>query len=307
MNKSRRHHYVPQFLTKHFSDHKGQINVYDKIDDKFYKNSAINLFVENDRNTFKNLHGIEDDIIEKVYSSLDSLFSNLLLEITTSKSVSNENFKLLLFLAYITKWRVPQYDESFNNAKKYFSVDELGLGLKDAENRRINIDLENYFKLDMQQELKRLLLAIQPFRFKEDFKQLMDHSFLVCTPYDSFISDCPFNEAQIVSDEIFEDFVFPVTKDLTLIYSKRLDKYKIQDFLCNGKENNVNLFLRDFSIARDVSMLDLSERNVGCSDKEYLQNLVNHYKEFKSNTKNPAFNLTVFNILYRIDEYVNAK
>jgi hypothetical protein len=184
MNKSRRHHYIPQFLTKHFSNNDGNLFVYDKINDKLYENNSINLFVEKDRNTFDNLDGIKDDVIEKVYTTYDTLFSIALNEITSTNNVSNENFKLLLFLAYISKWRVPQYDESFKNAKEYFSIDKLGLGLKDKENARININLEDYFKLDMQQELKRILLAVQPFRFKEDYKKLLDNSFLICTPTD---------------------------------------------------------------------------------------------------------------------------
>nr|WP_319571729.1 DUF4238 domain-containing protein [uncultured Draconibacterium sp.] len=307
MNKSRRHHYVPQFMTKYFSDDKEQINVYDKINDRFYKNSAINLFVENDRNTFPNLEGIEDDVIERVYSSLDTQFSNVLTEITNSGKVSNENFKQLLFLAYISKWRVPRYDESFEKAKEHYSVDDLGLGFKDSDNERIEINLEDYFELDMQQEMKRLLLAIQPFRFKMDFKQLIKSSFLINTPIDSFISDCPFNEATIISDEIFEDFVFPITRDLTLVYSKRINVTEIQDFILNGEEKNVHRFLKEFSFARDVSMLELAERNVACSDLDYLKHVVNTYKVYKAKGTDTAYNLTVFNVLYRFKEYTDLQ
>ena len=304
MNKSRRHHYVPQFLTRHFSNDDGNIYVYDKINDKLYENNSINLFVEKDRNTFDNLDGIKDDVIEKVYSTYDTLFSIALNEITTTNKVSNENFKLLLFLAYISKWRVPQYDESFKNAKEYFSIDELGLGLKNNHNDKIHVNVEDYFKSDMQQELKRILLAVQPFRFKEDFKKLLDNSFLISTHINSFISDCPFNELAVISDEIFEDFVFPVTKDLTLVYSTRINKNEIQDFLLNGKEENIKSFLKDFSFARDVSLLDLAERNVGCCNEEYLSSLVNTYKQFKSRGKNTSYNLTIFNLLFRYKEYV---
>jgi len=307
MNKSRRHHFVPQFLTKHFGNDNGQIYVYDKINDKFYKGNSANLFVESDRNTFINLDGIEDDIIEKVYSSFDCLFSNVLREITTSYKVSNENFKLVLFLAYISKWRVRQYDESFKNVKEYFSVDDLGFGNKTSDVERLKINLEEYFNLDMQQELKRILLAVQPFRFKEDFKILLRNSFLVCTTINSFISDCPFNEASLISDEVFEDFIFPVTKDLTLVYSTRIDRDEIQDFILNGNDKYVNLFLRDFSTARDISSLDLAERNVGCCDLDYLKHLVNTYKDFKARGTDTPYNLTVFNILYRFKEYASSQ
>lgn len=303
MNKSRRHHYVPQFLTKYFTNDKGKLFTYDKIRDKFYENIPLNLFVENDRNTFLNFEGISDDVIEQIYSSLDNLFAPVLKEIATTNNVSNDHFKLLLFLAYVTKWRVKQYDESFNEAKENFSVDDLGLGFKNSDNKRVDVNLEASFDLDMQQEFKRILLAVQPFRFKEDFKKLLMNSFLIHTPINSFISDCPFNEATIISDEIFEDFVFPVTKDLTLVYSTRIDRKDIQTFLKEGKDENVNLFLKEFSVARDISLLDLAERNVACSDQKYLKHIANIYKKFKTRGTGTPYHLTIFNVLYRYKEY----
>lgn len=303
MNKSRRHHYVPQFLTTHFADNKGQIFVYDKIENRHYKGNPINLFVEKDRNTFTNMQGDEDDVIERIYSSLDGMFSSVLKEVTSTGKVSNENYKLLLLMAYISKWRVPLYDESFESAKTYFSVNDLGLGIKDSTNENMGINLEPYFKLEMQQEFKRLLLAIQPFRFKDDFKRLLDNSFLISTPIESFINDCPFNEATITSNEIFEDFVFPITKDLTLVYSSRINRDEIQEFLAKGKDENINQFLKDFSFGRDVSLLALAERNVCCCNEEYLKKVAKIYCDKKSNAS--IFNLTVFNVLYRYKEYIN--
>lgn len=304
MNKSKRHHYVPQFLIKYFSKEDGNIHIYDKITDKIFESSSVNLFVEKNRNTSTNIDGIEDDMIERVYSSFDSLFSQVLIE-TSTRNISNDNFYLLLFLAYISKWRVPQYDESFKNAKEYFSVDELGLGFKDSNGERLDINLEDFFNLDGHQELKRFLLAIQPFRFKDDFKILLKNSFVISTPRNSFIGDCPFNEASIIGDTIFEDFVFPVTKNLTLVYSTRIDRNKIKNFILNGDEEKVNLFLSDFSIARDISLLALAKRNVGCCDFNYLKYVVDIYKEFKARGTDTPFNATVFSVLYRFNEYAS--
>lgn len=303
MPRSHRHHYVPQFLTKGFLNSEEKITVYDKIQDKYYPGNPLNLFLENDRNTFLNFENVEDDIIERVYASFDGIFSSALKEISDTNRVSNENFQLLLFLAYISKWRVPQYDEAFKNAKDYFSVNDLGLGFKDENNRKLDFDLEAHFKLDMQQEFKRLLLAIQPFRFKEDFKRLLRNSFLINTPINSFISDCPFIEATIISDEIFEDFIFPVSRDLTLVYSSRVVRKEIQDFLNGNNTNGIQLFLQEFSTARDVSLLNLAERNVACGNSAYLKYMVETYKQFKSRGTGTPFYMTVFNVIYRFKEY----
>lgn len=303
MVKSRRHHYIPQFLTKYFSDENESIFVYNKMDDNYFIGNPINLFVEKHRNTFLNSDGVEDDMIEKMYAYYDTLFSQVLKVITTSNNITSENYKLILFLAYITKWRVPQYDESFKNAKEYFSIDDLGLGIKDENDQRIDVNLEDFFELEMQQEMKRFLLAIQPFRFKEDFKKLIKNSFIVCTPFPAFICDCPFNEASIMSDEIFEDFVFPITKDLTLVYSNRINRNEIQYFIKNGDEKNVSIFLREFSAARDISTLHLADRLIGCCDRDYLKYITETYKKFKSENKDTPYNITIFNLLYRFKEY----
>lgn len=305
MKKSKRHHYIPQFMTKHFADASGLIHVYDKLQGKFYSSNPLNLFVETDRNTFLNSDGFQEDTLEKAYASLDSMFSTVLNEINSTNAISNHHFKLLLLFAYISKWRVRQYDKAFEDAKEFFSIDELGLGLKTQDNKRVDLNLEEYLPSKLHQEFKRILLAVQPFRFKQDYKKLLAGSFLIWSPYTSFIGDCPFNEATIIGDEIFEDFVFPIQKDLTLVYSSRIDREAIQNFL-NGRGNNVGIFLKDFSIARDISMLDLAERNVGCCDAEYLKHLVKNYNEYKQRGSDTAYHLTVFNVLYRFREYAES-
>jgi hypothetical protein len=303
MEKSHRHHYVPEFITKHFWDEDEKISVYDKITDRFYPGSPSNLFVVKNRNTFPNLDGEKDDVIENIYSSIDSFFSSTLIEITTTRKVSDHSFEILLLLAYVSKWRVPLYDESFKIAQEAFTVDELGLGFKNNREKRVDIKLEEYFKSEMQQEFKRILLALQPFRFSEDFKTLKQNSFLINTPIHSFISDCPFIEATLVSNNIFEDFVFPVTKDLTLVYSTRVKKSEIESFLLNGKPESVHSFIRDFSISRDISLLALAERNVACSNHKYLLHLVKTYKEAKSKGTGTQFHMTFFNLLYNFNKY----
>ncbi|OAQ42096.1 hypothetical protein A5893_02990 [Pedobacter psychrophilus] len=165
--------------------------------------------------------------------------------------------------------------------------------------------MEKIFNTDMHQELKRILLAMQPIRFKDDFKNIFNKTFLLNTNIPSFISDCPFNEATINSDLLFEDFVFPVMKDLTLIHSTRIDLKKIQTFIDKGSDENVNSFLNDFSTARDISMLDLCERNVACADLKYLEHIVGNYIKAKEKNNETPINLTVFNVIYRFEEYAS--
>lgn len=283
----------------------GQIHVYDKTLDKFYRTSSINLFIENDRNTHAGLEGDDNDVIERMYASLDHIFAGALQRVTATGKVSGADYKLILFFAYLSKWRVRQYDDSFKEAKNAYSVNDLGLEIKDALDGRLDINLEELFQTDIQQEFKRFLLAVQPFRFKDDYHRLVSNSFLLPAPVPAFITDCPFNEATIDSDNIFEDFIFPVTSDLTLVYSTRIDTGKIREFLMQGNEQDVLAFKKDFSWARDVSALDLSERLVASCDEEYLKHAVSVYKSFRSRNTGTAYHLTVYNVLYRFEEFAD--
>lgn len=296
---SNRHHYVPIFIAKNFTMKNEKLIVYDKSIDESFEAKPKNIFLESGRNTFKTTHGKKVDIIEKIYTKLDDKFAKVVKTVKTNESMNGANLEMLLFFAYIMKWRVPLYDESFNEAKDVFSLKDLGLALK-IDDIILDIDLESQFNTDLHQELKRFLLAIQPFRFKEDLKKISLNSFLISSPIKAVIGDCPVNELAVISDEIFEDFVFPITEHLTLVYSQRIDIFDLKDFLENGKIDNVNQFIKDFSISRDLSTVALSRRFSGCSDKEYFDIIT---KGFKNNKFNKDLHSSVFNRLYNYKEY----
>ncbi|OAQ42097.1 hypothetical protein A5893_02995 [Pedobacter psychrophilus] len=115
---------------RHFTNDNGKLYVYDKIENRFYESSTENLFVQKDRNTFKNLVGENDDFVEKIYSEYDSYFAGVLTEITTKKIFDGKILKSLISLAYLSKWRVRQYDESFKMLKIFSALMTLVLVLK---------------------------------------------------------------------------------------------------------------------------------------------------------------------------------
>ena len=304
MNRSKRHHYVPVFLTKHFCKENGNIIVYDKLEDKVFETNPINIFVKSERNTFLNDDEKQDDVIEKIYSHFDSLFAPVVNDVKENNNFTTENIRMLIFLAYLSKWRVLNYDQSFSAAKDYFSVDDLGLGIKIGEHK-LELNLEDNFNTELKQEIKRFLLAIQPFRFKEDYKIIFKQCIYIKTLNHGIKGDFPLNEAQINSSDIFEDFAFPITKEITLIHSKRVDKYKLKSFLEGGDPDRVNEFLKDFSISKDLSTMSLSGRFSGCANKEYLNRIINGYKDgiANSNAKD-CLSSAIFNVLYRYEDYI---
>lgn len=107
------------------------------------------------RNTFFDALGNQGDTLEKIYAYLESTISphlNNAINDTTGK-MAVETLRNLIFLAYLTKWRNPLYDESFENLKETFTVDDLGLGLR-ADGERLDIELEKFSSLIFRKRVK---------------------------------------------------------------------------------------------------------------------------------------------------------
>ena len=277
MEESWRHHYLPQFYIKGFCDENGTITVYNKQYKKFEKKSPKYIFFEANRNTFFDALGNQGDTLEKIYAYLESTISphlNNAINDTTGK-MAVETLRNLIFLAYLTKWRNPLYDESFENLKETFTVDDLGLGLR-ADGERLDIELEKFFQSDLSQESKRLLLSIQPFRFKDDYEIIFKNSFIIPSSTPCLLGDCPFLEANIDENRVFEDFIFPVSQNQRLVYSNRINKYEFVEY-CKNNESAACDFIHLFSTTNNLATFHLAEKYVACSDETYLRTIVDSY------------------------------
>lgn len=69
---SKKHHYIPQFYLRGFTDGNGYFTVYDKQLNVFRKSRPENEFYEKFRNT-TNLGGEKSVIVENMYSNLESV------------------------------------------------------------------------------------------------------------------------------------------------------------------------------------------------------------------------------------------
>ena len=102
MQESKRHHYVPQFLIKQFSNEDNLVFVYDKVNDRIVKTprSTKSIFFEYHRNTIK-IDGQTNDLIEQLYSSIDNDIAFLLSKnITLIKIIKQYLILLKVVLLY---------------------------------------------------------------------------------------------------------------------------------------------------------------------------------------------------------------
>lgn len=82
MSKTKNQHFVPQFYLRGFSYENGQIFVFDKFERKFFKTNIENVACEKNfydlPSTEANQTGIDEQIVEKGLSELESEFSKSL-------------------------------------------------------------------------------------------------------------------------------------------------------------------------------------------------------------------------------------
>lgn len=278
MSFSRRHHYIPQFLIRHFADAQGFIYVYDKENGEIAQRSPKAAFFEWNRNTFM-VGDQEVDSLEKLYSDLDQNFAANLAEVLSSRGQDSGSLANLLLLAMTLKWRTPASDEEFNRLKENTTMADFGIRIrpKDPTQQVEPEVIQRLLESDLFKEGKRTLLPIQPFLNADKtpnearLVELHESSYLHRCPdrrYPALLGDGGIIEQAKVAYDQLGDFIFPLSSTTTLICKK-----------------NLRLYIEDparFYSCRDLTTLFSAKRYVGCASKEHLQTLVSLYQIARS-------------------------
>jgi len=130
---SAKHHYLPQFYLKGFTDDKGKFAIYDYTSRRIKSSlqSPSSHFFSLERNTIE-FNNQKSDVIEQLYSKIDSKHSKiikLIQETNASISLNLEDTSLLQeFVSYLF-WRLPVndllYEQEFKNNPIYKKVFKL--------------------------------------------------------------------------------------------------------------------------------------------------------------------------------------
>lgn len=274
---SYRHHYVPQFYLNYFKTEEGCLQGFNKDTKEYFPTYTGDVFIGKNRNTFLDENNNESRWIEEVYSRLESKFAIALRNFNTTGKLSSEDVRFLLLFAYTTKWRSPAYDESFEIAKKEMTFADLRLH---AVNRFLGIeyDLEQTWDSEEMQASKRILLAIQPFLYKDDYKDISRNLILIATPepYNAILGDCPFIENPANPNVPFESFIMPLTPDYSMVYLHNKDVKVFATHL----DKNFESYIPVIANLRDVSAFHISRKIVVSNSKNRLQNIASMYNQF---------------------------
>ena len=286
MDKSHRHHYIPQFFIKNFTDDDGFLFVYNKIENRISnrKHSSKSIFFETDRNTV-DFSGQQLDKLESLYAELDSKISPDLKNVLATKSVTPEELTSIALLACLLKWRVPKSDERFNAIKQDLTQEDLAIKITVInKNTKVNESAIKHIETsDIFKETKRILLGILPFINTTNLSEIHNNSFInTNTFFPSVIGDSPVIEKENFDINKIEDFILPLSSTDTFIYKKD----------CKKEINNYLFFIQ-----RDLAIIESSEKYIGCKSKEHLEKIVQIYNQTKADNNVSNIHKQIFKFI----------
>ena len=275
---SSRHHYIPQYYIKGFTNSNNCVFLLKKKIDKIDVNeiSPKSIFYERNRNIVI-YYDERTDLVEKCYSDFDNIFARLFekikIGITEEDLFTKDGIKLFKQFISIMLFRLPLMDKYLN-----FVIDNYDL--KKTRNH-IKVGDVNIFDI---QEFKEKINTDKSFRyyfrcfilpllffniFSEKEESGRWYMFDTGKMWEKHLcSDSP-----IIVDDMFKLFSFeaqlilPITKRKLIVFSKNR----------NLKPEEID---ESFVAKVDALQIGKADKYVCGPDRDYLENINNCYKEY---------------------------
>ncbi len=154
MEVSSRHHYLPEFYLKGFTNDNDEFMIYLVQKGEYKKNgkffSVRSHFFEHKGNTVA-VNGVEDNFMEDNYARMETKVAKVFQKIKavdTNYDLEEQDIPLLQYFAAELFWRLPSNRELVEVISKNFTLKELGLLVKDATTGEIveDAEFENYVR-----------------------------------------------------------------------------------------------------------------------------------------------------------------
>lgn len=223
MQNSERHHYIPRFLIKNFTDTSGNLYVYDKSKDRINSKPPKSIFFEWNRNTL-NHYGGKSDAFESLYSDIDNQIAPVIEKILSTHKFSGREQGQVLLLAELMRWRTPQSDILFNSLKETLSISDLGVKYvpvayaKDFDEQKLN----KLPTMEAIREMTRILLAAQPFWDQEHYEEVQKGCILITehNTCPNLLGDCGLIGNRNPDYRQITDLILPLSTNDTFLFKK---------------------------------------------------------------------------------------
>ena len=306
---SRRHHYLPVFYLKGFTNEEKLFYVYDKIEDSILvKQKPESKFYEKDLNNYKTENGVLLTIEEPLYTPHDTKFAPLLSKIQSGDIHQNltalEKLEVLYFINQLF-WRSPQSNKYFVELIGKEGLSNKYFGFKNPSGEKVTDEeipeIKAHVLKDVEiQKVFKLMIALSDGSSEERRRLFEKWKVITLTTESSsfLVGDYPFliNNSNIAMNNVFEELMFPLSKNKLLILSDKSPNFL--DGILFAKFN--------------TSIIAQSKRFVASSSENHLKLAIEHYKaSIKSNSEG-KFITDTFNFMYHLstfkdhDEYLEA-
>ena len=263
--ESSRHHYIPEFLIKGFTNTNRKVFVYDIEKDEIQskQKSPKSIFFEWDRNTFKTNDGKELSVIEDIlYKHWDNQASTLIQKFQNNKLtdlslLSDDNIANFIMFTVQLFWRIPYTDFAVSDL-----IQNMNLDIKD------DVELKNY---EPFQKHQRTLLYKETLKEMENLERKRKgfYAKIFELEKDIFvIGDCPtvYNQTPSTFDHLF-DLDNMIALSANRIFTNSMTEFEHFGF---GRAIEYNYFV-----------ISQSKRYVCSGEKKILEESVKYYKKVK--------------------------
>ena len=270
---SKKHHYIPQFYLRGFTDDAGYFTVYDKQLNIFRKSRPENEFYEKFRNT-TNLGGEKSVIVEEIYSHFESNFASTVAAIEksshTDSIITAEIIIGVKFFVETMRWRNPALDDVYKKVVGMLTIDDFGLSIKGATKKEQAEINKRIMDEPEAQKMLRPFIAAMSLKPSKDDDYYNNSKWHILYQDGGFpiTGDFPiiFNP-KTLQNGLDEEFIFPLSAQRTVVVSN----IKPAKQLPNA-----------FSVDKDLAIIHLAKRFVCCKHDEYLKYMINYYKTNQS-------------------------
>lgn len=267
-NTSWRHHYIPEFYLRGFTNKENKFKIYDVQRKQLIRNgkdfSTESFFFEENGNTILTIKG-EDDFIEKGFAQIDNRIAGLFNKIRNSDSstrfgLSENDMPALQHFVSVLFWRIPSNYDKIKKLIQEKELHELGLLIKSKLTNEIIRDEQFESRIKNDPAFFKTLKVLLPYL---TYKRLLDcdtpltiQTFPKELP--SICSDNPliFKKSDL-PDIYYDDFIFPLTNRHVLIRANKI----------NEKAPST------IKIMIDQIILMQAQKYVSCTDLKYIEML----------------------------------
>jgi hypothetical protein len=276
LNMRKKHHYLPRYYLKGFTNNDNGFFVYDKQKDNIFSSSPDDSFFENYLNTAIFPDGSSSDFLEDMYTDLEnSCWPSL---DTIRKSTYQipislfDKMQLFLFLLFLY-WRLPSNTRIVEKlAEKAFidnnEVDYFKLYSKTGE--KVPKEIADVMKQSpaFKKAFRQIVPFIPFYKDKDWATKVSKWKFLYTADEKSWyiVGDNPIITRENDNSDVidcFKEFVFPVSGKILLINVNKL----------NSKEIS-----REFGLEFNTAIIERAKRFVACQNKDFLEALIKYYK-----------------------------